>query len=60
MTDTMRLVLVIRHWVVARRALTYQSEGNLPAYQIKGLSVTIFLQKRGHWVTDPKMGGHWV
>ena len=27
-----------------------------PTNQIKGLSVTIFLQKRGHWMTDQKRG----
>ena len=27
---------------------------HLLTHQIKGMSVTIFLQKRGQWVTDPK------
>ena len=28
-------------------------EVHLLTHQIKKLSVTIFFQKRGHWVTDP-------
>ena len=44
-------------------APTYKSDWDAltsTSNQIKGLSVTIFLQKKGdHWVTDPKKECHW-